>query len=123
MKSAGKIVGQVLGGSLALLVAVGLCWGAPAEAVAEDECPLFTQDSFPHGQVWWRVKPGGDANEPRLADKPEGRTAYLVIAVRPDGILIQNRESRYPRLLSWKVVGRSLISVDGRRTWRAGCAP
>ena len=95
MKSAGKIVGQVLGGSLALLVAVGLCWGAPAEAVVEEECPLFTQDSFPHGQVWWRVKPGEGANEPRLADKPEGRTAYLVIAVRP----------------------------DGRRTWRAGCAP
>lgn len=93
-------------------------WG-PSLVQAED-CTLFDQGTFPLGMVWWRVDP--NRNEGAVKGLPEGSTAYLVTAVRPDGVLIQNREARYPRLLGWKVLARSELSTDGRRTWRRGCA-
>ena len=88
--------------------------------VQADDCTLFDQETFPLGMVWWRVDPS--RNEGAIKGFPEGRTAYLVTAVRPDGVLVQNREARYPRLLGWKVLARSELSTDGRRTWRRGCA-
>ena len=93
-----------------------------APARAGEGCRLYEQETFPYGVVWWRIDPG-QVRDQRLAGFPEGRTAYLVTAVRPDGILVQNREARHPRLLGWKAIGRSQISIDGRRTWRRGCAP
>lgn len=90
-------------------------------ARAERECTLFTQETFPLGTVWWRVGPERGA-ETGIRGFPEGRAAYLVTGVRPDGVLVQNREARYPRVLSWTVLARSQVSTDGRRTWRRGCA-
>lgn len=100
------------------MVAAGL---VAEPAAAAEACSPFTQETFPPGMVWWRVNPDR-ARETGLKGFPEGRAAYLVTGVRPDGVLIQNRESRYPRLISWKVMTRSQISIDGRRVWRSGCA-
>ena len=87
----------------------------------EKGCVPHTSDTFPFGMVWWRVDP--DRAPPAEAEASDAwQAAYLVIGVRPDGILVQNRESRYPRLLGWPVLARGQISVDGRRTWQSGCA-
>lgn len=102
-------------------IAVALFAAVPP-ASAEEECELYTRETFPPGMVWWRVDPDR-ARERGLKAFPEGRAAYLVTGVRPDGVLVQNREARFPRLLSWTVLGRSLLSTDGRRTWRRGCVP
>ncbi len=103
-----------------LLVCVGL-WLGSVPARAEAECAPFTQETFPLGMVWWRVGPQRGA-ETGIRGFPEGRAAYLVTGVRPDGVLVQNREARYPRVLSWTILARSQVSTDGRRTWRRGCA-
>ncbi len=112
---------QRVGVAAALVVL--LCTPSELRAAesAEPSCALYAQDSFPYGMVWWRVDPerGRDSG---IKGFPEGSTAYLVTGVRPDGVLVQNREARYPRLLSWKIVGRSLLSTDGRKTWRRGCS-
>lgn len=104
-----------------ILLVLAALLGAPPSAAGEESCTLYAQDTFPHGMVWWRVD-AERGRTPAIKGFPEGRTAYLVTAVRPDGVLVQNREARYPRLLSWKVVGRSEISIDGRKTWERGCA-
>ncbi len=111
------IVTRGVGIVAALLVAT--C--TTSVAAAQEGCELYAQDTFPYGMVWWRVNPER-ARDSGIKGFPEGRTAYLVTGVRPDGVLVQNREARYPRLLSWKIVGRSELSVDGRKTWRRGCA-
>ena len=105
---------------LLLLGSAVLIQGSTSYAQPE-ECLPYASDTFPRGTVWWKVDPAR-AEQTGLAEKPEGNAAYLILAVRPDGILIQNRESRYPRLLSWKRLTQNLISTDGRRTWRRGCA-
>ncbi|MDG2305124.1 MAG: hypothetical protein P8R42_10790 [Candidatus Binatia bacterium] len=108
-------------GWAAALVAGLILAGSSPRAMAEAGCTLYAQDTFPYGMVWWRV--GGDGGRaPGIKGFPEGRTAYLITGVRPDGVLVQNREARYPRVLGWKVVGRSEISLDGRKTWQSGCA-
>lgn len=104
---------------MALMVVCVVASGGSASA--EDGCTLYAQETFPYGMVWWRVGPER-GRETGIKGFPEGRTAYLVTGVRPDGVLVQNREARYPRLLSWKLVGRSQISLDGRKTWQPGCA-
>lgn len=107
----------------ALCVGLWVALSCATSAVAAEEpgCTLYTQDTFPPGMVWWRVDQDR-ARETGLKGFPEGRAAYLVTGVRPDGVLIQNREARYPRLISWKLMGRSQVSLDGRKTWRSGCA-
>lgn len=102
-------------------VAVLILAGSPTRAMAADGCTLYAQDTFPYGMVWWRISADG-GRDPGIKGFPEGQTAYLITGVRPDGVLVQNREARYPRVLGWKVVGRSEISVDGRKTWQSGCA-
>lgn len=104
---------------MALTLVCVVAWRGPASA--ENGCALYAQDTFPYGMVWWRVGPE-QGRKTGIKGFPEGRTAYLVTGVRPDGVLVQNREARYPRLLSWKLVGRSQLSVDGRKTWQPGCA-
>jgi hypothetical protein len=90
-------------------------------ALAGEGCAPFTAETFPPGMVWWRMDP--DRGKAAIQGFPEASAAYLVTAVRPDGVLVQNREAKYPRLLSWTVLARSQVSLDGRRTWRRGCAP
>lgn len=103
-----------------LLSALVLVAAPALGAATESACELYGPDTFPYGTVWWRIDPArGRARG--VGDLPEGRAAYLVTGVRPDGVLIQNREARYPRLLGWKVLAESQISTDGRRSWRRGC--
>ena len=105
-----------------IVIALAALLGTVVPVYAEGGCELYTQETFPYGMVWWRIDPAR-GRDTGIGGFPEGRTAYLVTGVRPDGILVQNREARFPRLLSWKVVGRSQLSTDGRRGWRPGCAP
>ena len=112
-------------GSKGLRSRVFLLWlcatYAAIPAAAAQACTLFDQETFPPGMVWWRVDPDRGA-ETGVRGFPEGRAAYLVTGVRPDGVLVQNREARYPRVLSWTVLSRSQLSTDGRRSWQQGCA-
>lgn len=50
------------------------------------------------------------------------QSELLIFGIRPDGVLVQNKQSRFPRVLAWKLLSRNEVSTDGRRTWRAGCA-
>ena len=104
---------------LLLVCACGALLGTPTRAAGE--CTSFTQETFPLGMVWWRIDPERGA-ETGIRGFPEGHAFYLVTGIRPDGVLVQNREARHPRVLSWTVLERSQISTDGRRTWRRGCA-
>lgn len=103
---------------LSFLLVGFLCLPAGAQ---DEGCAPHTSDTFPFGMVWWRVDP--DRAPPEDSEAfAAWQAAYLVIGVRPDGVLVQNREARYPRLLGWRVLARGQISVDGRRTWQSGCA-
>ena len=104
---------------LLLVTLLVLSWAGRVGA-QESGCTPFTQETFPTGSVWWKIDPKrGDAQT--SSGHPDARAEYLVLAVHPDGVLIQNKESRSPRLLGWAIVARNLISLDGRKTWQRGC--
>lgn len=109
--------GVLLGLALGALACTMGGPGATREAAA-GECRPYTAETFPPGAIWWRPAP---EHAGALRGRPEEGVQLLVIGVRPDGVLIQNREARSPRLLSWKVLARGRISADGRRTWQPGC--
>jgi hypothetical protein len=97
--------------------------GAGASFGAAPECTLYVQESFPHGAVWFRitgpmVEVSGLSSDTAL----DLATELLVSGVRSDGVLVQNKQARYPRLVTWKTLGKNEISTDGRRTWHSGCS-
>jgi hypothetical protein len=94
-----------------------LLLGLVPAGAQEGGCKPYTQKTFPLGTVWWKPDPARAAGE----SHPDARAEYLVIGVHPDGILIQNKESRSPRLLGWAIVARAFVSLDGRRSWQRGC--
>lgn len=94
---------------------------ASATATAgDDNCTLLNEDTFPKGEVWFRIATPtaeGTSNDTAL----DLNAQLLVSGVRSDGVLVQNKQARYPRLISWKILGRNELSTDGRRTWRRAC--
>ena len=101
-----------------------LLLSAAAPTIAEDSCPLFDKESFPQGNVWFRLTPDPDQKVPETSKDTtmDVQSELLIFGIRPDGVLVQNKQSRFPRVLSWKQLSRNEISLDGRRTWRPGCA-
>ena len=97
---------------------------AAAPTLAEESCLLFDKESFPSGNVWFRLTPDPDRKVPEasLDTTMDVQSELLIFGIRPDGVLVQNKQSRFPRVLSWKQLSRNEISLDGRRTWRSGCA-
>ncbi len=97
-----------------------LCAATPA---AGAECTLHAEKGFPHGSVWCRITgPAAEAKDLPKDTALDLATELLVAGVRPDGVLVQNKQARYPRLVSWKTLAKNEISTDGRRSWQPGCA-
>jgi hypothetical protein len=109
-----------------ILAAIGflaLTIGTTGPSHAEGDCNLFNKESFPSGGVWFRLAPVPDKEIPAtsLDTAMDVQSELFIFGVRPDGVLVQNKQSRFPRVLSWKQLSRNEISTDGRRTWSPGC--
>lgn len=107
-------------GALTALLMTG---AADAAAAVSEDCTPYSHESFPKDSVWVRIT--GPISEARHTSKDTAldlESELLVFGIRPDGVLIQNKQSRFPRLLPWKVLANNEISTDGRRTWRSACA-
>ncbi len=109
-----------------ILAAIGflaLTIGTAGPSHAEGDCNLFNKESFPSGGVWFRLAPVPDKEIPAtsLDTAMDVQSELFIFGVRPDGVLVQNKQSRFPRVLSWKQLSRNEISTDGRRTWSPGC--
>ena len=92
----------------------------PTTALA---CDLYTLETFPKGSVWMRITgPASDAANTSRDTALDLESELLVFGIRPDGVLVQNKQSRFPRLMPWKVLARNEISTDGRRSWQPGCS-
>ena len=104
--------------------ALVLILSTAAPTLAEESCRLFDKKSFPQGNVWFRLTPDTDRKVPETSQDTamDVQSELLIFGIRPDGVLVQNKQSRFPRVLSWKQLSRNEISLDGRRTWRPGCA-
>ena len=110
---------RILSGIGILVLALSVA----SPSIAEESCRLFDKESFPRGNVWFRLTPNPDKKVPETSQDTtmDVQSELLVFGIRPDGVLVQNKQSRFPRVLSWKQLSRNQISIDGRRTWQAGC--
>ena len=111
-----EVARLVIGCSVALAAATS----SPTTAAA---CEPYTRESFPKGSVWMRITgPAGDAENTSRDTALDLKSELLIFGVREDGVLVQNKQSRFPRLMPWKVLARNELSTDGRRSWQRGCA-
>lgn len=104
------------------ILALSLAGADPS--LASSPCTAFDKDSFPPGNVWFRLTPHPEKEAPATSrdTSMDLQSELLIFGIRPDGVLVQNKQSRFPRVLAWKLLSRNEVSTDGRRTWRAGCA-
>ena len=111
-----------------ILLGIGLLvltMGSAPLSLASSPCPNFDKDSFPPGSVWFRLTPNPEKKAPEtsLDTSMDIQSELLIFGIRPDGVLVQNKQSRFPRVIPWKLLSRNEISTDGRRTWKPACAP
>jgi len=109
--------------TIGILALAMLAVGVVGPSAATETCTPFGEASFPKGSVWFRLAPKLQAEAPATSRDTamDIQSELLVFGIRPDGVLVQNKQARFPRVLPWKLLSRNEISTDGRRTWQPAC--